>query len=79
MQLRIPEDYVGQVSHLYHNEGGRKWKDVTRQAGLYMEPRDTKTLGVAVLENDGDGRPDLYFLIDGVSNRLFRNYGDGSL
>jgi enediyne biosynthesis protein E4 len=78
LQLRIPEDYVGQPSHLFRNEGGRKWKDVTTAAGLSVDPRETKTLGVAVLDYDGDGRPDLYFVNDRVSNRLFRNRGDGT-
>ena len=39
--------------------------------------RDEDALGVAVLDYDGDGRPDLYFVNDRVSNRLFRNRGDG--
>jgi len=77
-ELRIPEDYVGQPSHLFHNEGNRKWRDVTKQAGLAVPPADTKTLGIAVLDYDGDGRPDLYFVNDRVSNRLFRNRGDGT-
>ena len=77
-ELRVPEDYVGQPSHLFHNEGGRKWRDVTRSAGLAIDPRQTKTLGVAVLDYDGDGRPDLYFVNDRVGNRLFRNRGDGT-
>ncbi len=38
-ELRVPEDYVGQPSHLFRNEGGRKFRDVTREAGLAMDPR----------------------------------------
>jgi hypothetical protein len=76
-ELRVPEDYSGQPSHLFHNEGGRKFRDVTREAGLAMPPADTKTLSIAVLDADGDGRPDLYFVNDRASNRLFRNRGDG--
>ena len=72
-EFRVPEDYVGQPSHLFHNEGGRKWRDVTRPAGLAIDQRETKTLGVAVLDYDGDGRPDLYFVNDRVGNRLFEN------
>jgi hypothetical protein len=77
LELRVPEDYVGQPSHLFRNDGGR-FTDVTEGAGLSMPPADTKTLGVAVLDYDGDGRPDLYFVNDRTSNRLFRNRGNGS-
>jgi hypothetical protein len=77
-ELRVPEDYAGQPSHLYRNLGGRRFADVTQQAGLGMNPMDTKTLGVAALDYDGDGRPDLFFVNDRVSNRLFHNRGDGT-
>ncbi len=77
-ELRVPEDYVGQPSHLYRNDGKGRFTDVTEAAGLSMPPADTKTLGVAVLDYDADGRPDLYFVNDRVSNRLFHNRGDGS-
>ena len=76
-ELRVPEDYVGQPSHLFRNDGGR-FTDVTKAAGLSMPVADTKTLGAAVLDYDADGRPDLYFVNDRTSNRLFRNRGDGS-
>ena len=77
-ELRVPEDYTGQPSQLYRNLGGRRFADVTKQAGLEMNPMDTKTLGVAALDYDGDGRPDLFFVNDRVGNRLFRNRGDGT-
>jgi len=76
-ELRVPDDYVGQPSHLFRNDGGR-FTDVTASAGLAMPVADSKTLGVAVLDYDGDGRPDLYFVNDRTSNRLFRNKGDGT-
>ena len=77
LELRVPEDYHGQPSRLYRNEGGRRFRDLTEAAGLALPPTDTKTLSVAVLDYDGDGRPDLYFVNDRVANRLFRNRGDG--
>ncbi len=76
-ELRVPEDYVGEPSRLFRNEGGRRFRDVTKEAGLAVPPAETKTLGIAVLDYDGDGRPDLYFVNDRVSNRLFHNRGGG--
>ena len=78
LELRVPEDYLGQPSHLFRNEGGRKFRDVTKEAGLALPPAETKTLGAAVLDYDGDGWPDLYFVNDRVTNRLFRNRGNGT-
>lgn len=75
LELRVPEDYQGQPSRLYRNEGNGRFRDATKEAGLALPPSATKTLGAAVLDYDGDGRPDLYFVNDRMSNRLFRNRG----
>ncbi|MEO8188758.1 MAG: CRTAC1 family protein [Acidobacteriota bacterium] len=77
-QLRVPDDYRGQPSHLYRNLGNRHFQDVTAAAGLAMNPAETKALGIAVLDYDGDGHPDLFFVNDRVSNRLFHNRGNGT-
>jgi hypothetical protein len=78
LQLRVPEDYAGQPSHLFRNEGGRKFRDVTKSAGLEVPPAEMKTLSIAALDYDGDGAEDLYFVNDRVGNRLFHNRKDGT-
>ena len=49
---------------------------MTKRAGLY----DTacKALGVAMLDYDNDGRPDLFVANDTQPNKLYRNNGDGT-
>jgi hypothetical protein len=54
---------------LYRNEGGGKFRDVTRQAGLAI---DAYGMGVAVADYDNDGDPDL-LLTAYRGSHLFRN------
>jgi hypothetical protein len=70
-----PESYKGTSSRLYHNLGGGKFADVTESAGL-ADPT-SKSLGVAVLDYDGDGWPDLFVSNDTQPNKLYRNLHDG--
>jgi len=59
---------------LYRNDGGWKFVDVTKRAGV----GDTGYgLGVAVGDYDNDGDPDLYLNNYGP-NVLYRNNGDGT-
>lgn len=67
-----PADPTG-TCRLYRNEGGWKFKDVTREAGLAVS---CYALGVAVADYDNDGFPDLYLNNFG-RNKLFRNRGNG--
>jgi hypothetical protein len=71
-----PESYKGQSPTLYRNLGNGRFKDVTRQAGLY-DPR-SKALAVTVLDFDDDGWPDLFVANDTQPNRLYRNLGNGT-
>jgi enediyne biosynthesis protein E4 len=71
-----PESYKGQSSTLYHNKGDGTFEDVTRKAGLY-DPT-SKSLGVALIDYDNDGRMDLFVANDTQPNRLYKNRGDGT-
>ena len=68
-----PQTYTGAASRFYRNLGGLRFEDRTRAAGLHHPT--AKTLGVAVLDADGDGWPDLALANDTTPNQLFRNRG----
>jgi hypothetical protein len=71
-----PESYKGTSVRLWHNNGNGTFSDVTQKAGL-GEPT-SKTLGVAVLDYDNDGWPDLLFSNDTQPNKLYHNNGNGT-
>ena len=71
-----PEVYRGRSGRLYRNRGDGSFEDVTRAAGI--ERPDGKTLGVAVLDANGDGWPDQALDNDTTPNCLFLNRGDGT-
>ena len=71
-----PESYKGTSSKLYHNLGGGKFEDVSQKAGI-GDPT-SKSLGVAVLDYNGDGWPDLFVTNDTQPNKLYRNNRNGT-
>jgi hypothetical protein len=71
-----PESYKGTAVRLWHNKGNGTFEDVTQKAGL-GEPT-SKTLGIAVLDYDQDGWPDLLLSNDTQPNKLYRNNGNGT-
>jgi hypothetical protein len=71
-----PESYKGTQSKLYHNLGGGRFEEVAAKAGL--GDADSKSLGVTVLDYDGDGWPDLFVANDTQPNKLYRNNRDGT-
>ena len=71
-----PESYKGTASKLYRNLGGGRFEDVSAKAGV-ADPT-SKSLGVAVLDYDGDGWPDLFVANDTQPNKLYRNNRNGA-
>jgi hypothetical protein len=71
-----PESYKGTSVRLWHNRGDGTFEDATKKAGL-GEPT-SKTLGMAILDYDNDGWPDLLFSNDTQPNKLYRNNGNGT-
>jgi hypothetical protein len=71
-----PESYKGTSSKLYHNLGNGKFEDVSQKAGV-AEPT-SKSLGVVVLDYNGDGWPDLFVTNDTQPNKLYRNNRNGT-
>jgi tetratricopeptide (TPR) repeat protein len=64
----------GSIDRLFRNQGGNRFDDVTRAAGLGDHDFSQ---GVAVGDFNNDGFPDLYVANLG-QNRLFLNRGDGT-
>jgi hypothetical protein len=71
-----PESYRGTRCRLFHNLGGGRFEDVAVQAGV-GDPT-SKSLGVAVLDFNGDGWPDLFVANDTQPNKLYRNNRNGT-
>ena len=71
-----PESYKGTAARLWHNRGDGTFEDATQKAGL-GEPT-SKTMGIAILDYDNDGWPDILFSNDTQPNKLYRNNGNGT-
>jgi len=71
-----PEAYRGSTCWLFRNNGNGTFEDVTARSGIF-DPSG-KSLGVAMLDYDHDGYPDLFVANDTQPNKLYRNNKNGT-
>ena len=70
-----PEAYRGETCWLFHNHGNGTFEDVTAASGIF--DTSSKSLGVAMIDFDQDGWPDLFVANDTQPNKLYRNLRNG--
>jgi hypothetical protein len=71
-----PESYKGASLRLWHNRGDGTFEDATKKAGLF-DPT-SKSLGIAILDANQDGWPDILASNDTQPNKLYINNGNGT-
>lgn len=71
-----PEAYRGETCWLFHNRGNGTFEDATATGGIF--DTSSKSLGVALLDYDEDGWPDLMVANDTQPNKLYRNQRNGT-
>jgi hypothetical protein len=71
-----PEAYRGDTCWLFRNRGNGTFEDVTETSGVF--DTSSKSLGVAVLDEDENGWPDLFVANDTQPNKLYRNQKNGT-
>jgi hypothetical protein len=71
-----PEAYRGSTCWLFRNRGDGTFEDVTAKAGIF--DTSSKSLGVALIDYERDGWPDILVANDTQPNKLYRNRGDGA-
>jgi enediyne biosynthesis protein E4 len=71
-----PEAYRGATCWLFHNRGDGTFEDVTAASGIFDS--SSKSLGVALIDDNHDGWPDLLVANDTQPNKLYRNQRDGT-
>jgi hypothetical protein len=71
-----PESYKGTSVRLWHNLGNGKFEDATQKAGLY--DTNSKSMGIAILDSNHDGWPDILISNDTQPNKLYVNNANGT-
>jgi hypothetical protein len=70
-----PEAYRGETCWLFRNRGNGTFEDVTATCGIFDS--SSKSLGVALIDQDQDGWPDIFVANDTQPNKLYRNLRNG--
>jgi enediyne biosynthesis protein E4 len=71
-----PEAYRGETCWLFRNRGDGTFEDVTATCGIFDS--SSKALGVALIDHDQDGWPDIVVANDTQPNKLYRNQRNGT-
>jgi len=71
-----PEAYRGSTCWLFRNRGDGTFEDVTAKSGIF--DTSSKSLGVALIDYERDGWPDILVANDTQPNKLYRNRADGT-
>ena len=72
-----PEAYRGSTCWLFRNRGDGTFEDVTAKSGIF--DTSSKSLGVALIDYDRDGWPDVVVANDTQPNKLYRNLRERDL
>lgn len=77
-----PMNFQGSFPHLYRNDGGGRFTDISQKSGVQVTNPSTgvpaaKSLGVVATDFNGDGFADLIVANDTVQNFVFENQRDG--
>jgi enediyne biosynthesis protein E4 len=71
-----PEAYRGETCWLFRNRGNGTFEDITATCGIFDS--SSKSLGVALVDYDQDGWPDIFVANDTQPNKLYRNLRNGN-
>ena len=71
-----PEAYRGDTCWLFRNRGNGTFEDITATSGIFDS--SSKALGVALIDDDQDGWPDLVVANDTQPNKRYRNQRNGT-
>ena len=77
-----PMNFQGSFPHLYRNDGGGRFTDMSKEGGVQVTNPSTgvpaaKSLGVVAVDFNTDGFTDLIVANDTVQNFVFENQRDG--